>query len=486
MSYLYRICRRSAWAVAWIFAIATAGCSGNDPLDDILTPHHDNPSFQIPSDTIHIHSLADLETLTATDLIGNEGEGMEITSLTYTCTDTLGLNTLVFDLEATICSGDRERTISRTAEWTVELVAVEYQPFTQIYFLWGSYWLQYAVLRLRYYSDGSCIGPDIFMPPFDNPTGASIGRGGSEPAYYPGLISVEESGDVVDISEDPTREMGSTLYITYTYNNNCRIIGSDGREITPYELYYMPTISDMTELFGGNWGKKYLETILLQNTNSFSLDGEIDYESDPELKALNEQCKNVPLKEPVSYIRESAKSIDGWYWYPNAQEYRALGGIYSYCPFHTVPYGGNPPYEFYEQFFFYCKLLEIDGRSINFADLMNTKYHNLTTSVTKTSTGYLYTLKNAVEIFDRRMNYSMNYELKFVNGPTETVDYTHLGYLDKIEEYLKDGETPPNNMKSQLGTETAITIPANIEKPRIDMRLPDSFTKNTATHGKIR
>lgn len=476
-----------------------------------------------PSDTIHVRSWDELDNLTADALLG-PASGMKLKTYSYECVDTINYSTLIFNIDAVVANADgRDSHISKIAEWSVELVSVEYYPYIEVWPPHDNMPLMYygKLDRYRNYSDGSRIGPDRFE---------NYGHWQEfyltfEPAYnaldwgeYESIFPENPEGRVI-IMEQPTAGiwedrkkmvMGheyldeSGIHIDMGYrvrvNRNAYIKSLEGNVITLESLISVDFDKDFHEQLEGGYGGGLHKPDLIGDLDNYPL-SQAYMEATDELTVFN-MCKEVPIINRQDTVREVQIIDTGfglgfhvpvaiteanvsksgnqayWGWY-----YDFFKGVY----WDMYKY----PYDHYDKYYvvnhdsgkisnnnlFHSSYINIDGRIIDFVDVCKLNHEPLMKICTRTSQGYHYHFEENKTHYGIPIQRKCDAYFDFYDGPAELVyDFTEEDYIDIFEKNKVDELQRQQDTENTRSMENRNMLEG---KPsfHIDTRLPVSFSR---------
>lgn len=478
-----------------------------------------------PPDTIHVNSWDELDNLTADALLGSNS-GKTLKTYNYECVDTINYSTLIFNIDAVLAAPDgTESRITKTAEWSVELVSVEYYaglryepPHHNIPIAYYAH-----VDRYRNYSDGSRIGPDEFLNygHFDfysldylPPVSSNCWWGEMECIfpeevqnlplistihYYEDMFSPTNpfapNKEPIVVKYIPLEDDGYHNYFGFRLkvNRNAYVINFFGVKLTMEELFSFDLNKE--EPHYGGWEDDYTVQDFDVYRNS------IDYGEMTDEKTIFNVCKDVPVVNRDTILEVQRVDTDygrgfyipvnvseanistpgshqtswGWY-YKNFREVRQI------WPYETYNYNNDYGMS-WGSFGFsresYCQYLHIDGRIIDFVEAYNLHQGPIISTVTRTSTGYHHHLERLSYLYSLPHYADCDIYIDFYDGPEDLI--SDMTYEELIEDFEKRKEEELMQQRETMRKKPSLTRGNDRDaKPtvRFDTRLPNSFNRN--------
>lgn len=506
---------------ATMLCACQGGGENDEPLSDGRLYTSDNTETIVLPDTMRVTSWDELDNLTADALLG-PGSGKVVKSHTYECVDTIAYSTLIFHINALVGLPDTSESdtqVFKVAKWTVELVSVEYYP--RILFIPGYANIeishQCGVDRYRNYSDGSRIGPDTYddyghffryylsiraMLGTDSypGNGYETEEDTLEPIFTE--ADVEGVGGYIDFyrlknggikSYSVLKEDGVYFYEggRYQLNRNAYYIHDDGRKMDNEERFaidfandtssyirkvyddYIPSnsypewaVTDDVAPLGYDLGK---DVPVLYRTDTVRTvhPVEIDF---PPYHAIY-----VPVDASEANVRPVAPAElpKPWYgWFFNQFTWER----YVYLNAYSSPVVSRC-IQVFDWNNFNTDFLHIDGRVIDFFNIVNWHLAPLTATTTRTATGYHYHLEDSRIMFGFPLHRKTDYYVDFYDGPEELIaDVTGLFYRDELsqETELWNRLQEEKTSRSRAVSRSASPAPS----VKLDTRLPHSFNRN--------
>lgn len=328
---------------------------------------------------------------------------MKLKTYSYECVDTINYSTLIFNIDAVVANADgRESRISKTAEWSVELVSVECYPYIEVWPPHDNIILCYYgnLDRYRNYSDGSRIGPDhfenyghfmgaflYFLFDYFQPAINKVEFESIFPENHEGLVFrwdpyVDLGNDRIVVGHEYIDEAGIYVDMGYRVKVNRNAYTKYAEGLIPLEAEFS---IDFTKDYYSR--REYLPEDF---TDLESYIPSFEYvEATDELTVFN-MCKDVPIINREDTVREVRSIETGfglgfevpvkiteknvsksgnqeyWGWYYE----RFNSGYYERYASSTYLHYYNNCIEIYRGASHnYCSYINIDGRIIDFVDV---------------------------------------------------------------------------------------------------------------------
>lgn len=485
-----------------------------------------------PSDTIHVNSWDELDNLTADVLLGR-ASGMKLKTYNYECVDTINYSTLIFNIDAVVANADgKESHISKTAEWSVELVSVEYYPGVEVYPPHDNMLTMYYgyLERYRNYSDGSRIGPDRFLDyghwqnfiMIFSPTYNALNWGEYESIFPENLCgrmiightptaeipNIDERREMV-LGHEYIDEFGMHVDIGYRVkvNRNAYIKSIEGNAINLESLICVDFDKDFyyEDIFTGNDETPYLDQI--RDFETIYVPSKDIYQEVSDKLTVFNMCKDVPILNRQDTTREAhiidtdfglgfdvpfpitdanvtqTDNLKYYAWYFKSFKFN-IRSFYKY-PYDKEYVDRNDINRFslqnsgciVNENLFYSSFIHIDGRIIDFVDVCNLKNEPLIKTLTRTPEGYYYHIEENKTHYGIPIQRKCDAYFDFYDGPDELLyDSTDLEYIELIEKNKEEELYRQNESAKTRAVDTKIKKEG---KPTviIDTHLPASFQR---------
>jgi len=468
-----------------------SSCSDSNSFEeaDLLPPDRQPETV---ADVVKLESIEELESLSA-DKIPGDNAGYEIRSLSYECVDTIELRALLLDVTATLeskspASDSNTRTIKFSAEVGPELVSVEYIPGGEMEPPHDNIFIAFypKVERYRNYSDGSCIGPDVFydyghFPFIDGRTSF----GGTSAIIDPlSSFETELIPDAFDIPGgwivNPEYQYYEDGWFCYHFrdrlstNINATVKKDDGTS------YHGDDFLNLTRIDATD---DPLDDLIAERRAQFEKDkydfygiNEYGYKkysvawmASKEEEELFNLCRDVPDVSTKPFPKEekglAAGGYYGQFYFDNPDRVDFTSRYFSSWMFTTPPITLSSQNEIPLQYFV------IDGRIIHFNDLFDYKFLGHDVSVQRTEYGYLFRHESRFNMYGYNMKMIHEHELAAIAGDHVEYDLRDYSVIDGIDHENADASRSNSPARSRS---TAPTIYDSGKNMKIDTTLPES------------